>query len=290
MKKIFMLVLLVVFIGISSGAFAMDFMVGAKAGYFAWNPYLADTGSDGSFADIGWGTGVLYGPIFSLIFTPEISLSVSGLLGRQSTYWNSRFTPNNFNQNITGNYSFDVFRADFDSVLIYRLGTNFRIFAGYKYQYLKSNMELTELRTNSSTGVIEEIHITSYYLNNYSHGPAAGFGYSYPISNTFFAAITLSGVFMWGEFSLETSEDYELNGSVLEKNPDSSFSGKPMHIMGINIEPTIGMSAGAGMPIITLGIRYQHLRIKIYEVEGMLPDKWFDDKLVGIFISAVYMF
>lgn len=62
-----------------------EYMAGIRGGYFAWQPFLKDIGASG-MSDIKWGTGVLYGPIFSVMFTDELTLSVSSLMGKQSTH------------------------------------------------------------------------------------------------------------------------------------------------------------------------------------------------------------
>ncbi len=67
----------------SNGA---EYMAGVRAGYFAWQPFLKDIGASG-MSDITWGTGMLYGPIFSVMFTDDLSISVSALFGKQSTHW-----------------------------------------------------------------------------------------------------------------------------------------------------------------------------------------------------------
>jgi len=144
----------------------------------------------GSLADVDRGNGVLYGPIISLILTPQISLSFSGLMGEQSTHWNSRFSPYPAqNTNVSGNFNFDVFRGDFDTVLSYRVGSSFRVFAGNKYLYMKTSMDMTEIRTDDVTNVIEEVDISSMEFKHYGHGPPLGFGYAYPLSSTFFASL-----------------------------------------------------------------------------------------------------
>jgi hypothetical protein len=298
MKKTVLALITAVFISLTSAAFSMDYMLGAKAGYFAWQPFYSDMGADGSLSDVDWGTGVLYGPIISLIFTPELSLSVSGLMGRQSTHWKSRFSyyESDPGLSISGDYYFDVFRADIDSALIYQLGGNFRIFGGYKYQYMKTTLEFTELRISTSTNVIEDVDMPSVEFRHYCHGPALGIGYSYPITQVFFASLTVSGVYMWGTFNLENEVAYGSDSSsipanqVLKKEPQP-FESMPIRQMGVNIEPAVGMSPGPGMPIVTLGVRYQRFRVNFPETTGEpFPNGWFDDTMIGVFVSAVYVF
>lgn len=293
MKKSLFAIFLVVFVFIALSAYSMDFIVGLKAGYFSWLPMYADLGTEGTLADIGWGAGVLYGPIVSLIFTPNVSLSISGLMGKQSSYWSSRFSPMS-SQSISGNYNFDVFRADFDSVIIYRVSTNLRIFAGYKYLLMNTSMAYTEIRTDVNNNAILEVNVSDIELSHYGHGPAIGFGYSYPISNNFFATFTVSGVYMWGEWSVETSKSYQAyshSGYILSTSSTIPDISKPMRHMGVNIEPAIGMTAKEGLPIVTLGMRYQHFLIKIEGIdENVIPDKWINDKMIGIFLSIIYSF
>ncbi|MCX7679124.1 MAG: hypothetical protein N2316_07875 [Spirochaetes bacterium] len=287
---------LVVFVFTTSPAFPFDIAIGAKAGYFAWLPMYADMGTGGAIEDIRWGAGILYGPIISIGFTPEISLSMAGLMGRQVTSWDSRFRSRSIYNEIeilSGNYDFDVFRGDFDSVLIYRLTTNFRIFAGYKYLLMKTELSFSEIRTNPSDNSIDFIEIINLKLNHFGHGPAFGIGYSYPFGSPFFMAITLSGVYMWGEFEFEAVESYQNEQNFIRPKPESELPvGKrvPITHAGINVEPSIGMAPGEGMPIVMLGVRYQHFLIKIEDIPNVIPEKWMNDKMVGLFVSAVFTF
>ncbi len=290
MKKKLVAIAVVVMVFLSSGAFAMEFMLGAKAGYYAWQPFYSEIDASG-FSDIGWGDGVLYGPIVSFIFTPEISLSVAGLLGKQSTHWQSVFSDLSGSTNeITGNYSFDVFRADIDSVLSYRLGGNFRLFAGYKYLYMNASFESTEIRTDA-VAALDEIIVSSSEGINHLHGPAAGIGYSYPVSGHFFTSITLSGVYLLGSMSNGDSTQYKSSGGgALIQSNDSGIPDSDMRQIGLNIEPAIGMSAGEGLPIITLGVRYQRFWVEFLDNHDVFGDKWLGDTMIGVFVSVVYMF
>jgi hypothetical protein len=296
MKKTASGLITAVFLTITSTAFSMDYMLGAKAGYFAWQPFYSEVENAGSLTDVDWGTGILYGPIVSIIFTPELSLSVSGLMGRQSTHWKSRFSDYESDPglSISGDFYFDVFRADIDSALIYQLGGNFRIFGGYKYQYMKTTLEYTELRIDTSTLLIDEISMSSHEFLHYCHGPALGIGYSYPINQAFFASLTVSGVYMWGTFDVESSTSYGfVSGSQIGLKENKPNRPTTMRQMGVNIEPAIGMSPGPGMPIVTLGVRYQRFRVNFPDPEGsMMKDQkgWLDDTMIGVFVSAVYVF
>jgi len=54
---------------------AMDYLIGLKGGYFVWDPYLTRVGHP-QFEEMENGSGVLYGPVCSLLFSPDISFSV----------------------------------------------------------------------------------------------------------------------------------------------------------------------------------------------------------------------
>jgi len=269
-----------------------EYMAGIRTGYFAYQPFLKDIGASG-MSDIKWGTGVLYGPIFSVMFTDDLSLSVSALMGKQSTHWQSKFSYFDNNTRIVGNYYFEVFRADVDSALSYRISQYFKIFAGYKYQYLKLEYKYTELRTDSTNNNhIDEIDVAvADPTANHFYGPALGLGFTYPLTETYFVSMNVSGLYMTG--------DFEFHGDNLAWQADGTFNGEshnkltvPMRQIGINVEPVIGMNPGNNLPIITVGVRYQRSRFQITESNNAIgdTDKSFDDTIIGAFISIVFMF
>jgi hypothetical protein len=291
--KIIIIIFLVLFITLSFTAEtrAMEYMLGAKSGYYAWQPFLKDVGASG-MSDIDWGTGVLYGPIVSLIFTPDISFSLAGLIGKQSTHWQSTFSDFNSTTKVTGNYYFEAFRSDFDSALSYRLTENFKIFAGYKYQYLKLTYKLTEIRTDLS-GTITEISVEEMKnMRMPLYGPAAGLGFSRPLGMKYFLAANISGIYLQGKSELK-GKSYHSNGGSdpLKLDPNSKTTDYKLRQTGLNFEPAVGFSAGEGLPIITLGFRYQRFWVKVPDATGEpFPKKTFDDILIGGFLSVVYMF
>ena len=119
-KLVIIIIVLLIALSFTADTKAMEYMAGAKTGYYAWQPFLKDAGGSG-MSDIEWGTGMLYGPIVSLIFSPDISFSVAGLIGKQSTHWQSMYSDFDGNKQITGTYYFEAFRADFDSALSLKL-------------------------------------------------------------------------------------------------------------------------------------------------------------------------
>ena len=93
---------------------AMDYLVGVKGGYFVWDPYLARVGHP-QFKDMKKGSGVLYGPVVSVLFS-DLSFSISGLFGTQSADWTSvDFIRTNSTNYTTEKFTMAVDRMDLDS-------------------------------------------------------------------------------------------------------------------------------------------------------------------------------
>ncbi len=291
MKKIlcswFMLLLLFAV----SPLYAMDYILGVKGGYFFWEPSLKKSEING-FSQMDKGSGALYGPVFSVIFTPEISLSLSGLMGEQGTSWQTSRELNSQGKYVSGDFSFNSKRYDLDGALSYRLGESFKVFAGYKYMYLKSRMQYTEFRVDSN-GKLEEVNIDDGEFKQPSHGPALGLGISIPLSKGYFFAVNLSGLYMKGKLEIQNKEygGYESSNFTTPKVSDKDRNLKfDTEIWGGNLEPSVGVNMGEGMPIVTLGVRYQWLRIKYKSntTQDALPSKAMNDKVYGVFVGVMY--
>jgi hypothetical protein len=293
MKKL--LTVLAMIFAITAGSFttasATDFLIGAKGGYFVWDPYLKRSGSS-MFDSMENGNGQLYGPVFSLLFTSDLSLSVSGLFGQQSANWiETDFSQGTSSSLKTASYSMDITRVDIDTALSYRLTENFKLIAGYKYQLFDMTIENVSFNRNTSTGVT-----TGGYEKNEIkmpfHGPALGLGFSAPVGEKFFFAGNLSALYMWGKFDFNSTE-YYYNTSDGNKHfstgAGEGMNNVTMRTRGINCEPTVGASIGEGLPIVTLGIRFQWSQTKFINMptEAGINDKWNNDYQYGLFVSVV---
>jgi hypothetical protein len=295
-RRVLLFIVSLLVVCCAAPAFAMDVMMGAKAGYYVWTPFYKDFGASG-MSDIDYGTGMLAGPIVSLLLSPDLTFSLAGLAGRQSTHWQSVFS--DFHDpaiKITGGYYFDTLRVDVDSALSYRLSDNYKLFVGYKFLYLSTDYKYTELRTTSGPppNSIDEIDVMDMRLVTPFHGPALGVGASFPLSERVFASANVSGLYMMGNFKADRLVGYSDDGSGnLVQNTTLSMKSSKMEQFGLNVEPAIGFNPGGGLPIISLGVRFQWLRVRFTEKRdwnGGETDKWFDDYLYGIFVSAVYVF
>jgi len=128
------------------------------------------------------------------------------------------------------------------------------------------------------------------------HGPALGFGVSFPLSDRVFTSANISILYLLGNFKMEDGARFSANNDPpldpLSSAPVSMKSSQ-MEQYGLNVEPAIGFNPGNGLPIISLGARFQWLRVRFTEKRdwnGGETDKWFDDYLYGVFVSAVYVF
>ena len=134
-------------------------------------------------------------------------------------------------------------------------------------------------------------------MNNVTpfHGPALGVGISLPLNDRVFVSANMSALYMIGVF------DAKKNTRYISDPPPNPFSGgddpfekSRMQQFGLNLEPAIGLNPGEGMPIISLGLRFQWLRVHFTEtkqgVEVPGPSDRMKDYLYGVFVSAVYVF
>lgn len=293
MKKYFTLTLMIlsITIGNFTTASAMDFLIGAKGGYFVWDEYLKRVDNQ-QFDAMKNGSGELYGPVFSILFTPDFSFSVSGLFGQQSAQWTSiDYKRSSTDSHLTSStFAMKVKRIDVDSALSYRLTENFKIFAGYKYQYFDLTLESISFNRDPVTPDNINGDYNMAEVKMPFHGPAIGIGFSAPFGERFFFASNLSALYMWGKFKL-SDESYYYDSNTAAKQfggGGGSSSGITMKTRGLNFEPTIGASTGEGLPIFTLGIRAQWSQTKFFNAAGMgLAEKWANDYQYGLFVSVV---
>jgi len=273
---------------------AMDFLIGVKGGYFVWDPYLTRVGSP-QFDSMENGAGELYGPVFSVLFTSDLSLSVSGLYGQQSSHWTSEDFKHSSTDTMveTSTFIMEVERIDIDSALSYRLSENFKIFAGYKYQYFDMLMDNSGFQRDPSNAAnLIGFHGESEVKMPFN-GPAIGVGFSTPFGERFFFASNLSALYMWGKIKFSGDSYYYDTTDTTKKFPTggNDSSGITLRSRGLNLEPTVGAGLGEGSPIVTLGIRAQWSQIKFVNGDKMgLKEKWANDYQYGLFVSIVQPF
>ncbi len=168
------------------------------------------------------------------------------------------------------------------------------MFAWYKLLYLSTDYKYTEVRTLVATGAIDAIDIQDMHVITPFHGPALGIGMSLPLNDRVFVSANMSALYMIGVFDVKKNTRYSdeappFDGFTAVNDP---FEKARMQQYGLNVEPAIGLNPGGGMPIISLGLRFQWLRVRFTETRDYNggTDDWFDDYLYGMFVSAVYVF
>ncbi|HSV98044.1 MAG TPA: hypothetical protein VLM75_14075, partial [Spirochaetota bacterium] len=262
-RRIHLFVVSLLVAGCALPSFAAQFMLGAKAGYFAWDPYINEIGGSG-LEDLEYGSGMLYGPVMSVSFTPDVTLSVSGLFGTQSAHW---YSPDQLTTvggggqyYISGTYYVEIQRIDVDSALSFRLTEKMKVFAGYKYQRGLLEMYCTERRYDPA-GSDHAVYDSYMKIDIPAHGPALGLGVTQPLGSQFFAAANLSGLYMFnlGKFKEQAYMEYLASGNLLLNQIET---GTPVSMkaeqVGFNFEPAVGGLFDSAGIVVTLGARLQY--------------------------------
>lgn len=286
---------------ITTRSYGMDFLLGAKAGYFVWEPYFKEM-KGGGINDVDKGSGVLYGPVISVLFTPDLTLSVAGLFGKQTTHWFSPNTATTWEDqpgkvvDVSGTYFVDINRIDIDSALSYRVSDSFKLFAGYKFQRNDVMMKYTERRYPIAGTTEHVLNESEGNMITPAHGPALGVGYSRPLGSSFFASANVSIVYMWSKFEMKDFEmrtyDVPADGldyahSSLEKQPDVSYDTRQV---GFNFEPALGAVVGNTGVVFTVSARVQYMKIEFIDEWEAAPDGWMTDLFYGGYVSVLYSF
>lgn len=284
----------------SAELYALDAMLGVKSGYFVWRPYYQDMEGSG-VENMKEGTGFLYGPVFSLGLTNNLSFSFVGLYGKQSTYWDDNENKEKLGTTdikSTGTAFVEITRIDLDSAISYNILENFKVFIGYKYQSTETDLRQTLYITEITTGN-DQVFDQSVVMEGPAHGPALGVGLTKTLGSNFFASANLSALYMRSVFNYKnldvTFYQATAPGHI---EPDPPFIVKDLsfksHQIGLNVEGALGMSVEP--IVVTLGARFQWMRYKFLE-DVVIPTSpparyswdWCNDYLYGIFVSVLYM-
>jgi len=278
----------------ASSAFAMDYVLGARAGFFFWSPYYKDMPENSGFDEIRTGHGGLYGPIFVANFTNEFAFSISGLFGQQTTQWHSWGDVVDYGTEVhytSGTSYLKSNRYDVDSAVSYLINEGLRLFIGYKFQYMDVQWIAMERRYEDKAS--DEFHVDEQEFNFKVpiHGIALGIGYSNSLSDLYFFSVSVSGIYTRGLFKY-TQDRTKYGGTSPDPLPSEDDSGEfDVQQYGVNIEPSFGIRTSG--PIVTLGVRYQLLRTQFYELEssgqGGPDGRWMNDQLYGVFVAVMFV-
>lgn len=241
-------------------------MVGVKTWYAYWDSSISkifgtvihdDFEANGfpNSVSVDPGTGYLAGPLVGYQ-TEDGKWSMSGAF----------MFLNSFDQETTMDVSgetidinSDLERRDLDVSVGYALTERIRLIAGYKWMYMKSDVEI----------VVGGFTVDSNWFEIASQMPGVGVGMVYPISDKLLLSGQLGILYVLSKMKDSYGYDY-------------------------NIEPTWGYNLeGACNYLVTEnvliqgGLRYQVIPLKIDEQDFQEEEQ---DKFLGITLSALYMF
>ncbi|MFC1670741.1 hypothetical protein ACFL20_10135 [Spirochaetota bacterium] len=273
-------------------ASAVNFIVGAKSGYSVWKPYFREIPF---LANLDSGSGILYGPVFSISFAEDFTFSLAGQFGTQRAQGTNDFStvPSDSTKESQATFIWDSDRYDVDTALSYRITSWLKVFAGYKIQYVDSTSRNTELRSIKSDHNLTDAYHEKLNIESLTHGPAIGVGFAYVFGKGFFGALNTSFVAMFGTFEADIIFQNKFFGTNFPMVPETNlFSMNVDSIqLGVNIEPSIGYRSELGI-MITLGFRFQWLSSRLQDVpaEAEFLKKTLDDYVYGAIVSIMYAF
>ncbi len=169
MNRLFIIILLLIAaLAIPAASHALQVGIGASAWYADWK--FESVGDEGH--DVNFDPAFIYGPILTLGFSPQWSLSGVFLYGK-------------YDQSSDGGGPGEISRFDSDLTLNYSISTYIKVFAGFKYM--------------------------GYSFDDGDHagyGPGFGISLIAPLTETFFLIGNLSGLYIWGHHK-DTNNDYD---------------------------------------------------------------------------------
>jgi hypothetical protein len=278
-------------------SFALDYLIGAKAWYASWEPGIKGIGE--KFEDTGLqhletGSGWMYGPNMSILFTDNLSLSISYLYGnlysKYEKVWEyTDFIGDPYRKDFNGNAT--TTRQDLDVAVSYRVTQLLRIFAGYKYQpvEISTTASGTVWPLNPADDNFQKEDATFELL---FHGPALGAGASLPFGGIFAFTMNLSILYISGDGTLKVDKEVYFISSFRNPTTDSVKVDVTYNGFGLNAEPALICIIKENI-IVILGFRYQFIRLDgEFEIKtlGDFPLDDMDDHLYGGYLSILYKF
>ncbi|MBN1898553.1 MAG: hypothetical protein JW827_07220, partial [Spirochaetes bacterium] len=248
---------------------------GAKMWIVDWDPFFKEPmtiahGLTGVTKDFDLEPAVMAGPTLSFLFgnfgiATSLSYGVFKGYSLMEGYETTNPSKTRINKGtITAN------RLDLDASLSFRLVSQLRIFAGYKFQ----NFEVTRLDFDAgiTNAAYDDVHVNDMTVKSALSGPGGGIGYTHNFGN-FFIGATVAAVLLTGDYDPDTEDKIETSKSISEKMFPSDW-GMEVSAVGITVEPQFGFRAG-DRSILLLGLRYQNLqsKIKAKSATGLWPDE-----------------
>lgn len=169
-------------------SYASDISIGASAWYATWDIEFIDSSTTADF-----GSGLLYGPVLSIKFSQNWSISSMFLYGK----FPDATSPGDQNDGS----SFDLSRMDSDTLLNYSLNKYLKIFVGFKY-----------MKWEFTGG------------SHVSPGGGGGIGFILPVINNVYFLGNVAGLYIDGYHKNSNSENGTDKDTFIEKGYNGSVS------------------------------------------------------------------
>jgi hypothetical protein len=272
---------------------AMDVLVGVKAAYVGWHPFLIDVGEN--LPSAGWeyleeGSGLMYGPNAAVMLTDRVNLSVSYLYGNLNSSYQKQYY--NSDQNVTNNFTgrVEIVRQDLDAALSFSLSPSFKIFIGVKYQPIKITID----ESGAEWGAVNNYFVKRVQNMKASYiDPAVGIGLSLPLAENIAFTTNLSLLYVVGKFEVGGHRDQWLDADPLQYSyyKDPTFK-MDISGFGANLEPGFVFITSQGI-LISLGARIQYTRLATDPGKNSGENakmSGLNDIIYGGFVSVMYKF
>lgn len=281
-------------------AHALDMSAGAAAWYAWWAPGWAESNAQGK-PEFKVDPAILVGPVLSFVFADGWSLSAVFMIGKYKGTAENPADPANPS---SGTFSFerDIMKYDLDTTLNYSITKIFKIFAGIKYQSYNYKDEANlHIVYPSLPPVTMDMKLEG--KSDYkSYGPGLGIGITYPVIQSLYVLLNVSGIALQGEDDQTLEMPIASTGTTIET---ADFETKQKFTTyGFNGSIALAYYIAGANTTVSLGFRYQYLKYKVdegdIEVSGGDPansekEPLFNydgtkDKFYGITLSAIYSF
>ena len=249
---------------------AMTAGAGLSLWYAWWEPYWVDAPDMLGVGSFDIDPGVLFGPVASLKFNEQWSMTTS-------------FTFGSFKSSATGillgipgtfiTIDRKATRYDFDLILEYRFNETIKLFGGLKYfgYNLKNDMKIIvggfPVPANSE-------------VNHWNLGPGFGAIFTFPLGNNFYIITNINLIVMFGSLNIEYDNPI---AEIIPSNAGSTL----MYYLG-NAGLSLAYYVESINTTLALGGRFQYLFIDNLDTGSM--ESGYSDMFFGITFSAMYVF
>jgi hypothetical protein len=213
--------------------------VGMSAGASAWYTQWKTDAQDSPEID----PGLLYGPVLGVDFAERWSVT-------------SVFLTGSFDMDPVAGGSPQFRRYDSDTTLNYALSRWFKVFGGIKY--MRYDFSFTEK--------VPLFKTAEFY--HYAYGPGLGVGVTLPVTDSLFALVNVSGMYLAGK----------TGGDTVDRQDWTEY--------GLNTTASLAWYLASLSTTISAGVRYQRVT---FSNNDSGSDKE-THSFLGVTVAAIYHF